>query len=66
MPVVKHREGKKVPPGGNPGSQEDYCRLFGGRIENLELKIALLDQDVTVLKAEIKFIADILRKEQSK
>ncbi len=66
MPMLKHDKGKKVSPGGNLKSQEDYFRVYGGRIKNLELKIALLGLDVTVLKSEIKFIADILRKEQSK
>jgi len=65
MLMVKHDKGKKVSPGGNLESQEDYFRLYGGRIKSLELKIALLDQTVTVLKSEVKFIADILRKEQS-
>jgi len=63
--MVKHGEGKKVPPGGNLGSQEDFCRLYGGRIENLELKIARLEGKLTGLEFQVKFIADILRKEQS-
>lgn len=66
MPMVKHEKGKKVSPGGNLGRNELDRSSDGATIKNLELKIALLDQAVTVLKSEIKFIADILRKEQSK
>lgn len=66
MPRVKHEKGKKVSPGGNLGRNELDHSSYGARIKNLELKIALIDQAVTVLKSEVKFIADILRKEQSK
>ena len=66
MPRVKHEKGKKVSPGGNLESQEKFFRLDTARITNLELKFTHLERKVDNLKYQIKYIADILRKEQSK
>jgi len=66
MSKVKHQEGKKDSPGGNLESQDldpDSCRA---RIKDLESKIADLELKLSGLKYQLKFIADIMRKEQSK
>lgn len=66
MPMVKHEEGKKVSPGGNLGRNELDHSSDGARIKDLESKFTLLNRKVDNLKYQIKYIADILRKEQSK
>lgn len=66
MPRVKHDEGKKDSALDKLVRYKLDHRSDVARIEELESKIALLDLAVTVLKSEVKFIADMLRKEQSK
>ncbi|GAI75110.1 unnamed protein product [marine sediment metagenome] len=63
MSKVKHQEGKKDSSLDKGVRQDPVLNSFRARIEEVESKIALLDQAVTVLKSEVKFIADILRKE---
>ncbi|MBA7487185.1 hypothetical protein ES707_22747 [subsurface metagenome] len=63
MSKVKHKEGKKVSPGGNLSSHDldpDSCR---SKIKELESKIAFLELMISSLKYQFKFIADIMRKE---
>ncbi|MBA7537349.1 hypothetical protein ES705_29616 [subsurface metagenome] len=66
MPRVKHDEGKKDSALVKLVRYKLDHSLVDARIAQLESKIALLDQAVTVLKSEVKFIADMLRKEQPK
>lgn len=66
MPMVKHDKDKKVSPGGNLTSQDPVHGSDRARIKDLESKLTLLSRKVDNLKYQIKYIADILRKEQSK
>lgn len=63
MSKVKHEEGKKVSPGGNLASHDLDHSSDGARIKDLESKFTLLERKVDNLKYQIKFIADIMRKE---
>jgi len=66
MSKVKHQEGKKVSSLDKLVRYELDHSSDGARIKDLESKFTLLDRKVDNLKYQIKFIADILRKEQSK
>ena len=66
MSKVKHRDDKK-------SSSLDKLVRYGldhssdsARIKDLESKFTLLERKVDNLKYQIKYIADMLRKEQSK
>lgn len=48
---------------GNLESQDPDKKTDHDRIKDLELKFDLLDRTVTSLKIQIKFIADMMRKE---
>lgn len=57
------KSGKEVSPQGSLTSHNPEPKTDHERMKEMEFKLCLLDHNVVSLKIQIKFIADILRKD---
>lgn len=63
MRRVRHQGEKKVSSQGNLASQNPEKKTDRERIKEMEFKLSVLDRNIVSLKLQIKFIADMMRKE---